>query len=210
MHGLSLNSIYSSYVLQAKSPYISIVGQGLKTSIGGFDEPKYLAFLLMCVQGELPAATPLTNKVLSTIGDLYQTWTRDDDAVVEDAISKNITVLRKGITQDFVVVRPLTTYRSDNLTVNTDVSGRESLSTCLLDLQNFLYSRIGEAIGTSELSLVESLAKERLSLQVSQSVIKAFRNVSAVVSNDTIFIEFELAVAQPLNFIKITAFVSDF
>ena len=207
---LSLSSIYSSYVLQAKSPYISIVGQGFKSSIVNGSEPKYLAFLLMCMQGDLPAATPLNNKLLN-VTETYQAWDRDNSEVIQDAINKSITVVSKSgavFTGDTKVVRALTTYRADNISVNTEVSARESLSTCLADLQNFLSLQIGETINSSKLSLIDSLAKQRLDFQKTSNVIKDFRNVKSRLSGDTIFVDFDLAVANPLNFIKLTAFVT--
>ena len=119
---LSLSSIYSSYVLQAKSPYISIVGQGFKSPVGAFTEPKYLAFLLMCMQGDLPAATPLNNKLVNIV-ESYQAWERDKSSVIDEAINKSITVLAKAgvFASDIKVVRALTTYRADNISVNTEV-----------------------------------------------------------------------------------------
>lgn len=206
----SLSSIYSSYILQAKSPYISIVGQGFKSNLGSFPEPKYLAFLLMCMQGDLPAATPLNNKLLNVV-ETYQAWDRDRSEVIEDAINKSITVISKSgavFTGDTKVVRALTTFRANNVSVNTEVSARESLSTCLTDLQNFLTLQIGETINSSKLSLIESLASKRLDFQKTSNIIKDFRNVKSRLSGDTIFIDFDLAVANPLNFIKLTAFVT--
>lgn len=208
---LSLDSIYSSYVLQAKSPYISVVGQGFKNAIGNFiDSPKHLAFLLMCMQGDLPPATPLNNKLVNITGT-KQAWERDKSAVLNDAIGKSITVLTKSgsvFTGDLKVSRALTTFRANDISVNTEVSARESLNTCLADLQNFLTLQIGETISSGKLSLIESLAKQRLDFQRSSNIIKDFRNVKSRLSGDTIFIDFDLAVANPLNFIKLTAFVT--
>ena len=80
----------------------------------------------------------------------------------------------------------------------------------MLDLQKFLLSQIGSKILLSSKNRLEALANQRLSQQRDLGFIKDFRNVKVTVVADTAQIEFDLAVVEPLNFIKITANVRQF
>ncbi len=203
---LSLSDIYATYVLPNQSPLLSVVGQGM-TFNGEIYTPKYLAFLMMCMQGTLPGAQPQTNLV-PNISTTTQSWARDKDSVIENAISKGITVITaQGPLRKLRVARSITTYFEDNLSVNCEVSARESVNLCLKDLQKYLYNQIGSRISTGTVSNVRALTERRLEVQRLAGIIKNYANVDVIVNGDTAFVTFDLAVTEPLNFIKITATV---
>jgi hypothetical protein len=203
---LSLADIYATYVLPNQSPLLSVVGQGV-TFEGENYSPKYTAFLMMCMQGTLPPAQPQTNLV-PNISETKQAWSRDVNSSVENAISKGITVITaQGPLRKLRVARSITTYLQDNLSVNCEVSARESVNLCLKDLQKFLYNQIGSRITNATQTLVTDLTRKRLETQQLNGIIKNFANIDVVVTADTAFVSFDLAVTEPLNFIKITATV---
>jgi hypothetical protein len=80
----------------------------------------------------------------------------------------------------------------------------------VIDLQKFLLSQVGSKILASSKGKIESLTNSRLIAQRDLGFIKDFRNVKVTVVADTAQIEFDLAVVEPLNFIKITANVRQF
>jgi hypothetical protein len=205
-----LATIYSSYVLPINNPNVAVVGQGFKWIDGEEYGPKHLAFVMMCLQGTVPVAQPLTNLKPNLI-ETIQNWTRDDEPTLENAINKGICVISNNKQlRDLRIVRSITTYLKDNLSVNCEISARESVNVCLKDLQKFLYNQIGSRISNGTAQLVTDLTTQRLTSQRNAGFIKNFRNIEVVVSADTAFVTFDLAVTEPLNFIKITATVRQF
>jgi hypothetical protein len=101
-------------------------------------------------------------------------------------------------------------YVLQEVSVNCEVSARESANYCVIDLQKFLLSQVGSKILASSKGKIESLTNSRLIAQRDLGFIKDFRNVKVTVVADTAQIEFDLAVVEPLNFIKITANVRQF
>jgi len=204
----TLSTINGLNVNLLNSPHIAVVGQNVKLSIGTLT-PEYTALFLMCMQGAVPVAEPLTRKIPNIL-NTDEIWNRDRSEDIESAIRKNIVVIHKDINDDFRVARAVTTYKKDNLSVNCEVSARESANYCVTDLQKFLLSQIGSKVLLSTKGKIESLANSRLIAQRDLGFIKDFRNVKVTVVADTARIEFDLAVVEPLNFIKITANVRQF
>ena len=207
----SLATIYSSFVLPINNPNVAVVGQGFKWQDGElYSDPAYLAFVMMCLQGTVPVAQPLTNLKPNLI-ETFQSWERDKESSLENAINKGICVISNNKQlRDLRIARSITTYLKDNLSVNCEVSARESVNVCLKDLQKFLYNQIGSRISNGTAQLVTDLTTQRLTSQRNAGFIKDFRNIEVVVSADTAFVTFDLAVTEPLNFIKITATVRQF
>lgn len=204
-----LNTISSLHVNLLNSPHLSVVGQNLITTKNQTLPPMWLALFLMCMQGALPVGEPLTRKIPNLL-NTTELWNRDRKSDIEEAIRKGVVVVHKDINDDFRIARGITTWKKDNLSVNCEVSARESANYCVLDLQKFLLSQIGSKVLASSKGKIESLANSRLIAQRDLGFIKDFRNVKVTVVADTAQIEFDLAVVEPLNFIKITANVRQF
>ena len=202
-------TISGLYVNLLNSPHISVVGQSISIDKGGLIDPKWTALFMMCMQGALPAGEPLTRKIPNIIST-SEVWNRDRKTDIEEAIKKGIVVIHKDVTDEFRVARSITTYKKDNLSVNCEVSARESANICVLDLQKFLLNQVGSKILLSSKNRLESLANQRLIEQRNLGFIKDFRNVVVTINADTANISFDLAVVEPLNFIKITANVRQF
>jgi hypothetical protein len=205
----ALSTINGLNVNLLNSPHLSVVGQSLITAKNQTLPPIWTALFMMCMQGALPVGEPLTRKIPNIV-NTEELWNRDRKADIEEAIRKGVVVIHKDINDDFRIARGITTYKKDNLSVNCEVSARESANYCVLDLQKFLLSQIGSKVLTSSKGKIESLANSRLIAQRDLGFIKDFRNVKVTVVADTAQIEFDLAVVEPLNFIKITANVRQF
>ena len=203
---LSLADIYSGYVLSMNDYRISVVGQkitfadhkGARRDEG----PEYMAFMMMCAQGALPPAEPLTRKGLN-IFDTTEAWDRERDS--NSVAQKSIVAVKLGPSNELEVIRSLTSWRRDNLSVNTEVSARESIDVCVRELRKYLTSELGSRITNSTGNRVSALAKKRLTQLRDLGAIQDFRNIQLRREADTIFIDFDVALIEPLNFIRITA-----
>jgi hypothetical protein len=202
----SLADIYSGYVLKMNDFRISVVGQDITFADhkgARRDEgPEYLAFMLMCAQGALPPAEPLTRKALN-IFDTKENW--DRERASNSVAQKSIVAVKLGSSNELEVIRSLTSWRKDDLSVNTEVSCRESIDVCVRELRKFLTSELGSRITNSTGNRVSALAKQRLTQLRDLGAIQDFRNIQLRREADTIFIDFDVALIEPLNFIRITA-----
>lgn len=205
----TLGTISGLNVNLLNSPHLSVVGQSITTAKFVSLPPFWTAFFMMCMQGALPVGEPLTRKIPNIVST-SELWNRDRKSDIEEAIRKGIVVIHKDINDDLRIARSITTWKKDNLSVNCEVSARESANYCVIDLQKFLLSQVGSKILASSKGKIESLTNSRLIAQRDLGFIKDFRNVKVTVVADTAQIEFDLAVVEPLNFIKITANVRQF
>ena len=164
--------------------------------------PEWLAIVMMCLQGALPAAEPLTRK-LPNILDTTESWIREDD--VNEAIKRGIVCVGLGLSNDLRVERSITTWRSDNESFNTEVSCRESVNTCLRELRKFLDGELGGKILNTTVGRLLNLSENRLRQLREAGIIQDFANVAVRRVADTVFVDFDLAAVEPLNFIRITA-----
>ena len=204
---MSLSDIGDTYVSPQNNQLISICGQGIsyldyQGNVRVEAHPMWQAIALMCLQGALPAAEPLTRK-LPNIVDTSEAWTREDD--VNEAIKRGIVVVGLGLSNDLRVERSVTTWRNDQESFNTEVSCRESVNTCLRELRKFLDGELGGKILNSTVGRLLNLSENRLKQLRDAGIIQDFANVKVRRVTDTVFVDFDLAAVEPLNFIRITA-----
>lgn len=202
----SLADVYSGYVLPMNDGRISVVAQDITFAdhkgARADEGPEYLAFYMMCAQGALPPAEPLTRKALN-IFDTDEAWQRERDS--NAVAQKSIVGIKLGSSNELEVIRSLTSWRKDDLSVNTEVSAKESIDVCVRELRKYLSNQLGSRITNSTSDIVKSLTKSRLSDLRDLGAIQDFRNIQLRREADTIFIDFDVALIEPLNFIRITA-----
>lgn len=204
--GTSLANIYTANVLPLDDVAMSVCGQSIIFSdhkgARRTEGPEYLAYMLMCAQGALPPAEPLTRKALN-IFDTTEAWNRERDS--NAVAQKSVIAIKLGASNELEVIRSLTSWRKDNLSVNTEISARESINTCVRELRKFLSSELGTRIKNTTVSRVKNLTKQRLSDMRDLGAIQDFKNIVIRRTADTVFIDFDVALIEPLNFIRITA-----
>lgn len=202
----SLADIYTGYVLPRNDSRISVCGQKVVFSdhkaARRTEGPEYLAFFLMCAQGALPPAEPLTRKALN-IFDTSESWDRERQS--NAVASKSIVGVKLGASNELEVIRGLTSWRKDDLSVNCEISTKESIDTCVRELRRFLTAQLGQRITNETGDKVKALTSGRLRDLRSLGAIQDFRNIQLRRTADTIFIDFDVALIEPLNFIRITA-----
>lgn len=205
--GMTLSQINAQFVKRQNSPLISFFGQGIsfedyQGNIRTEADPFWGAFLMMCLQGALPAAEPLTRK---RPGLLNTTESWDRERAVNEAIKLGVVVVGLGVNNQLRVERSITSWREDNLSYNAEVSARESINTCVRELRSFLEGQLGSRVTAETRDKIKSLSERRLKTILDAGIIFGFRNVSVRVTDDTAFVDFDVAIVEPLNFIRITA-----
>lgn len=203
---LTIDAVYGQYVLPMNSPRISVVAQEITYSDYRGNRKSGTtadcAVLLACIQGGLAIAQPLTS-VIPNIIDTTENWNREQDA--DKLVRKGITAIRLNLNNDLSVIRSVTSYLKDNELYNCELSVRESADASARDLRRFLTTELGSKITSATKDRLKQLAQERLTLHRDQGIIFGFKNVKVRVSGDAAFIEYDVALSNPLNFIRVTA-----
>lgn len=167
-------------------------------------DPMWTALLLASMQNATPAGTPLTKKsptrlVLGT----SENFDREGEA--ESAIRKGLVIFTDPSSTGLSVERSVTTWLEDNNPVWSEVSANESVNQSLRNLRSALISQVGTAITSSKRGDLLNSATRELAQQKADGLIFEFSNVSVTLSGDTASVKYDVSVAQPLNFITITA-----
>lgn len=212
----TLSQYFSLYSRPLNSPSISVVIQGAKwknhrgalTSGSSPLATADMAMFLMCMQGSLDIAVPMTGKI-PKIENTVEAYDRD---TVED---RNLVAKYSllGVALDsnnsLSVIRGLTSWRKDNLTQNVEISSKECVDASSRDIRAFVTAELGTQVVEGSAQRLKSLVTNRLAFQRDRGIIRAFANVSVSITNDIANVDYEIAVIAPLNFIKISAVIGD-
>lgn len=205
--GETLAEVNADYVKRLNSPLISYFSQGItfqdyQGNARAESDPFWGALMMMCMQGALPPAEPLTRKRPNLLNTTEE-WDRERD--VNAAIKAGVVVVGLGVNNQLRVERSITSWREDNLSYNSEVSARESINTCVRELRSFLEAQLGTRVTSATKDKLKSLSERRLKTILDAGIIFGFRNVAVRVADDTAFVDFDVALVEPLNFIRITA-----
>lgn len=202
----TLDSVYNLYVLPRNDSRVSVVAQDIvyedyqgNRKVGNTVD---MAVLMMCGQGSLGAAIPLTNK-LPNILDTKENWSRDLD--IHDLAKRSIVGIYLNNNNQLSVIRGLTSYAKDNLLQNIEISSKESIDINVRDLRAYISQLLGTTVSNSTVGTFQKLMVERLSFHRTRGIIKDFKNVSVAISGDTATASYEVQLTNPLNFIRINA-----
>jgi hypothetical protein len=155
------------------------------------------------MQAGTSVATPLTWKRPS-LYNVRAKWDGSRDA--SEAISKGIINISAD-TLGFKVERSVTTWLEDDNPVYSEMSANESINTSVRDLRGALKIRVGDKVYGNTAAKMKTVVEARLNQQVTQGIIKAWRNAALEDLGDTVRVNYEVAAIEPLNFILITASV---
>lgn len=203
----SLTNLFDNFTSQLNTRHVALVADDVEVEgpTGALEwlEPKYFAVMCAGMQAGTPVATPLTNKRPSIV-DARHDWT----TVVEDdeVIAKGIC----GLTRDnlgWKILRSVTTYLTDDNPVLSEVSANESVNTSLRRLRAALVGKIGTTTAGLTPGRFAGLVKAELDGQVADTTIKAWRNVNITDLGDAYRVDYDVAAAEPLNFIPVFAHV---
>jgi len=206
----SITNIKDNWVKALNNRNVAIVGQSVKvTNPQGIIqtlEPKYLALICASMQAGTPVSTPLTRKRPDVV-DVLGSWIANRD--VTDAIKAGICALTSD-NQGWRIERSVTTWIRDDNPIYSEVSANESINTSVRDLRNALDIYIGDRNLNVTSARILGIVSARLDQQVSDGIIKAYKNIVLENIGDTLKVNYTVAAVEPLNFIAITASVSRF
>ena len=206
----SITDLKNNWVKALNNRNIALVGQSVKvTNPQGIIqtlEPKYFALICAAMQAGTPVATPLTRKRPDVV-DVLGAWIANRD--VTDAIKAGICALTSD-NLGWRIERSVTTWLRDDNPIYSEVSANESINTSVRDLRNALDIYIGDRNLNITGSRIQGIVSARLDQQVTDGMIKAYKNVVLENLGDTLKVNYTVAAVEPLNFISITASVSRF
>lgn len=212
----TLSSLFSLYSRPLGSSRVSVVIQGARykdyqgnvTSGANDLAVADMAFFMMCMQGSLGIAVPLTGK-LPRIEDTVEIY--DRDSIQDKNLVAKYSLLGVALDSNnsLVVIRGLTSWRKDNLTQNCEISGLESVDASSRDLRAYVTAELGTQVTNGSAAKLKNLVSKRLAFQRSSGIIKEFANISVSIVDDTAFVDYEIAIVAPLNFIKVSAVIGD-
>ena len=196
----TIAQLYTGYSAVLNSRHVALVGAKVRVAaVSGNLEwlsPKYFALQCMGMQAGTDVGTPLTNK-RPNVYDVDQNWSAgvDDNA----AIKKGICAFTKDAL-GWKILRSVTTYLTDDNPFFSEVSTNESGNTSIRNLRADLLYTIGNKSTTLSPSRLKATVEAKLDKQVTDGVIKAYRNVSITDLGDAYRINYEGAPVEPLNF----------
>ena len=209
---LSIDSINGTYILPLNDKRLSVVGQSLTYIDWKGNRAEGTCFetalLLACMQGGVKAGYPLTQVAPnqnSLVVETQESWDRDAEASKHKLVRKGIVGLSLNNNNSLVIIRSNTTYLKDNELFNCEVSVRESIDASVRDLRNYLTAELGKAITAGTKDRLKLLTQQRLGLHRDQGIILGFKNVEVSISSDVAYINYDVALTDSQNFIKITA-----
>lgn len=203
----SIDDAYDLYVRPNTDTHMAFVPQGIqwenrstkaRESLGS----QYTAFLMMCIQGALPYAEPISRKIPNIL-NTSESWDRDNRLNINKAIRKSLVIISKRF-DTLKINRGVTSWIKDNDTINMEMSARESVLGCARFMRIRLDQEIGGKILASTKDSLKFIANQRLKELVDVGMIAAFDAVKVSIVDDTAFVEFDIAPVNPLNFIKVT------
>ena len=202
----SLDSVYNLYVLPLNDSRVSVVAQDIvyedyqgNRKVGNTID---MAVLMMCSQGALGAAIPLTQKKPNIL-DTKESWSRDLD--IHDLAKRSILGIHLDSNNQLSIIRGLTSHAKDNLLQNIEISSKESIDTNVRDLRAYISQLLGSTVSNTTKGSFEKLMVQRLSFQRERGIIKDFKNIQVSISGDTATASYDVQLTNPLNFIRINA-----
>ena len=204
----SIDNAHDLYARPNTNVHIAYVIQGLTFDNQPINKietlgNEYMAFLLMCMQGAIPYAEPISRKNPNIINTI-ESYDRDDRKNVNRAIRKNLVIVSMGLNNTLKVNRGVTSWFKDNEEINCEMSSRESILGCARFMRMELDREVGGKILVSTKNALQAIATVRLKELVTIGMIKAFGAVKVSIVGDTALVEFDIAPVHPLNFIRIT------
>lgn len=205
---VTIDNAHDLYVRPNTNVHLQFVAQGMLFDNAPINKMEtlgneYMAFMLMCMQGALPYAEPLTRK-RPNILNTSESWDRDDRKNKNKAIRKNLVIVSSGLNNELYVNRGVTSWIKDNDTINAEISSRESVLGCARFVRLVAEREIGGRILLSTKDSLKKIINDRLKELKEIAMIKDFGGVAVNIVDDTAFVEFDIAPVNPLNFIRIT------
>ena len=210
--GTSLSSLKKDFAAKINSRNVSVYGDKIKIAavasgdVATWLDPQYTAVLAAgCMCGQAPGQA-LTRRTVDVL-DISHSWTDGDDW--NDVISGGISALTTNDLGQFIFLRSVTSWLTDNTPAFSEVSANASINISIRDLRAFLNALIGTTISAGIVpGTIEAIVRGRLDTQTnSYEWIRGYSNVKATLLVDSWSIDYLVDELQPVNFILVTEHV---
>lgn len=210
--GTSLSSLKKDFAAKINSRNVSIYGDKIKIApvasgdVATWLDPKYTAVAAAgCMCGQAPGQA-LTRRTLDVL-DISHSWTDGDDW--NDLISGGISGLTTNDLGQFIFLRSVTSWLTDNTPAFSEMSANSSINISIRDLRAYLNALIGTTITAGIVAgTIEAIVRGRLDTQRdSYQWIRGYSNVTATLLVDSWSIDYFVDELQPVNFILVTEHV---
>jgi hypothetical protein len=210
--GTTLSSLKKDFAAKINSRNVSVYGDKIKIApvasgdVATWLDPSYTAILAAgCMCGQAPGQA-LTRRTVDVL-DISHSWTDGDDW--NDVISGGISALTTNDLGQFVFLRSVTSWLSDNTPAFSEMSANASINISIRDLRAYLNALIGTTISAGIVpGTIEAIVRGRLDTQMnSYEWIRGYSNVKATLLVDSWSIDYLVDELQPVNFILVTEHV---
>ena len=193
---LTMNTRHARLVIQDVERY---------NTSGELEEfaPPFAACVAAGMQAGSEVGTSLTFKyanVLDVIND--STYNLKDNG--DELINAGLCVIEKVPNRGFRWLRNVTTYLQDNNLAYTEASVNEAVNYAVLNFREALEEAVGQKGFAGTVTAAEGLAINILGQLVREGVITTYRNLTIVLTDDTMTVDVEIAPVNPVNFVKST------
>ena len=168
-------------------------------------DPSWLALIAAATQGGTPACTPLTRKLPNVVA-VYNATDFVTDQQASDIIKAGLSAVTTHRRNGLQFERSVTTYKTDDNPIYSEMSANESLNLSIRDLRNALDIIVGEPGFVSTAPRLQSLANARLRRQANQNdlaLIKSFASVTVEDLGAAFRVTYSMAAVEPVNFLII-------
>ena len=210
--GTTLSSLKKDFAAKINSRNVSIYGDKIKIApvaagdVATWLDPKYTAVAAAgCMCGQAPGQA-LTRRTLDVL-DISHSWTDGDDW--NDLISGGISGLTTNDLGQFIFLRSVTSWLTDNTPAFSEMSANASINISIRDLRAYLNALIGTTITAGIVpGTIEAIVRGRLDTQMnSYEWIRGYSAVKATLLVDSWSIDYLVDELQPVNFILVTEHV---
>lgn len=168
-------------------------------------DPSWLALMGGAMQAGTPACTPLTRKLPNVVA-VYNNANFNVDQQANVLIKYGLTAVTTHRRNGLQVERSVTTYKTDDNPIYSEMSANESLNLSIRDLRNALDIIVGDPGFVSTAPRLQSIANARLRRQANQNdlaLIKSFASVTIEDLGAAFRVTYSMAAVEPINFLII-------
>ena len=172
--------------------------------------PAYMSAALVAgVICGLSPSEPITFDTVNCIGLANDLLAGDAD--VDDLITSGVLCLERVLNEGIRIVQGITTYLDTNNTLYREISVRRGADAVSDFITNGLEKAfVGKKGLRSTPSAVETKTMDLLDLCIKSELITGYRNIIVKYVNTAVYVDFEVAPVEPINYILVTShFVPD-
>lgn len=211
-------STYTARAAALNSDRIALIVQGINTTNTAGQvvtlAPYFLAAQVAGMQASIPVGEPLTQKAFSVISRLEWVPTR---AEAEIALAGGLLLVEQDDARGgFRISRGISTWLGNDAYHRVEISTGVALDQIVLNVITALDPFLGRKASAEVLPAIGSATASQLKKEERDGVIvgdathPAFRDITATLIGDAVYVEFQCSPVVPLNFIHVKVHAQPF